>query len=566
MRVVYSLSCDDRVRPEAEYATATCLTTLGFFFDGPQLSGPGTLLSYGELSAESVERVEKGSWAVRIQHHTEMFESMVEQGSMPRIEGWALDPGRFPILGPLEVSSRGTVLVEIERSDGSRFPLVTEERIGEGGLIALNFDMVAAVFFFLSRIEETVGGVVDRFGRFPQEDVLCARGGFELAPAVNGYLDMLRKAVFGAAQRSGVSLLRKLEWPGGEDYCLSLTHDVDRLARWRGRSIIKGFLTGRAAQVVGSLLSIERDPWWKLDAIQKVERERAVRSSFFFFADKGGNRGGRYDPVAIEEVLKELVREGWEVALHGSYESMVDGDRLAGERKRLSLVLGGDVTGVRQHYLRFNIPVSVGCMEGAGFEYDASVGFSDRAGFRASICLPFRLYDLENRRPSSLLELPIAVMDGALPLAATSRQEAMVGLVDAVRDRKGLLSVIWHQRSFDESTFPGLASLYDWFLSRAAADRPYFATQREVASWWRKRGALEIVGIERSGKVFAVSFSAPRGAESVTLELCGSIRLSNARGVRAESLLDRADRFCRLRLSEMEKHAFELEFEETYER
>jgi hypothetical protein len=559
VKVCFTLSCGEAVKPEAEYAVTTCLAALGFFFTELEAGEQGVILSYGELSRESLCRIANGQWVVRIEHDPDSFVSMVERSAVPRIEGMSVNPAGLPILGRLSGKSSGAILKEAQRSDGARFPLVSEERTGKGGVLVIHFDILAGVFFFLSRIEEAIDGAVDSFGRFPQEELLCAREGFQGEPVVNGYMEILKETLLQAAARSGICLVRKLEWPGGERLCVSLTHDVDRLARWRGRSILKGLLAGRARCVIRSLIDVKRDPWWNLESIQAAERAAGVRSSFFFFADRGGSRGGRYDVLALKDELEDLVRGGWEIGLHGSYDSMVDLQRLEGERERLGQALSGQVTGVRQHYLRIKVPLSVGFMEDTGFGYDASLGFSDRVGFRASTCLPFRLYDFANRRPFRLLEIPITVMDGALPGTPDATREVMKRLLGTVSGKSGLFSLIWHQRSFTEEDFPGLGSLYGWFLEEAGNHHPYFATHEDVFNWWTKRETLGLRDTEKRGRRITASFNTPSDLPSMTLLFSRPIRLREVRGAVEEKQEDPR----RLRLQEMARPDFSLIFEEN---
>jgi hypothetical protein len=303
---------------------------------------------------------------------------------------------------------------------------------------------------------------------------------------------------------------------------------------------------------------VKRDPWWNLEAIRDVEKSAGVRSSFFFFAEKGGSRGGRYDVLAIRDELEELLRGGWEVGLHGSYESMVDVERLMREKERLCQTLGNQVTGVRQHYLRLKVPLTVGCMESAGFGYDASLGFSDRAGFRASTCFPFRLYDFEKRRPFTLLEIPFAAMDGALPETPDASRETLERLLDAARQKRGLLSVIWHQRSFDRRDFPGLGPLYDWLLREVGGDHPYFGTHEDVFRWWLKREALGLEEFEKTRGCTEASFDIPHDLLSVALRFSCPVRLREARGVACERTEDPSE----LLLREIARPGFSLVFEE----
>jgi hypothetical protein len=294
-----------------------------------------------------------------------------------------------------------------------------------------------------------------------------------------------------------------------------------------------------------------------------MERDAGVRSSFFFFAQSGGSRGGRYDSLALKETLRELAAGGWETGLHGSYESMLDQRRMTEERTRLTRALGFDVDGVRQHYLRIRVPESFRYMEGAGFKYDASVGFSDRLGFRASMCLPYRPYDPLSRKPLDLIEIPLVVMDGALPDSSEDRRRVMMELAGTIRRESGLFSILWHQRSFSEDAFPGIGSLYEWFLGRIADENACVAPHGEVFRWWQTREGVTISGLKRRNRRLSASFSIPRDTPVMTFELTGRCRVLDADGVAMERVAVSGEGHAILRLSGVRKEGFELVLEET---
>jgi peptidoglycan/xylan/chitin deacetylase (PgdA/CDA1 family) len=294
-----------------------------------------------------------------------------------------------------------------------------------------------------------------------------------------------------------------------------------------------------------------------------MEREAGIHSSFFFFAQSGGSRGGRYDSLALKEILRELARNGWETGLHGSFDSMLDQSRLAEERMRLGHALGSDVDGVRQHYLRVRVPDSFRHMEKVGFKYDASIGFSDRLGFRSSMCLPYRPYDLVDRKALDILEIPLVVMDGALPDSDDARRKAMMELAGTVRKERGLLSILWHQRSFSEDDFPGIGSLYEWFLNRIADEDACVAPHGEIFRWWQAREGLALQGLEQGDRRITASFSSPCDTPAMTFELAGRYRVLEADGAAMECIADSGEGHRAFSLSNIGKEGFELVLEEA---
>jgi hypothetical protein len=54
-----------------------------------------------------------------------------------------------------------------------------------------------------------------------------------------------------------------------------------------------------------------------------------------------------------------------------------------------------------------------GQLESAGIEFDFSVGFNSRIGFRAGCARAYRAFDLSCGRPSSVVSVPLLWMDSA---------------------------------------------------------------------------------------------------------------------------------------------------------
>jgi hypothetical protein len=84
--------------------------------------------------------------------------------------------------------------------------------------------------------------------------------------------------------------------------------------------------------------------------------------------------------------------------------------------------------------------------------YDSSVGFHDRAGFRAGTCRPFTVFDIEQRKALDLQERPLIVMDGTLWVRmGLSQPEALAAIqryAQRCRESAGTLTLLWHNSSF----------------------------------------------------------------------------------------------------------------------
>jgi hypothetical protein len=115
----------------------------------------------------------------------------------------------------------------------------------------------------------------------------------------------------------------------------------------------------------------------------------------------------------------------------------------------LEQVLGRSVVHHRNHYLRFDSTRICSQLEAAGIQYDFSVGFSQRLGFRAGCAHAYRGFDVLQSRPSGLVFVPLLFMDGLLFLG--DRAEVLRRLrsaLEAAKQVSGCVSLLFHPELF----------------------------------------------------------------------------------------------------------------------
>ena len=84
-----------------------------------------------------------------------------------------------------------------------------------------------------------------------------------------------------------------------------------------------------------------------------------------------------------------------------------------------------------------------------GIEKDFSLGYASLPGFRASICHPFKFYDLENEKETDFVIYPFQVMDTTFKHYSQSNftHEAKK-YIDLVKKYNGIFISIFHNDSF----------------------------------------------------------------------------------------------------------------------
>lgn len=281
----------------------------------------------------------------------------------------------------------------------------------------------------------------------------------------------------------------KFIWPDNKKFAVCLTHDVDRVRKtyqYVTKSRKGNYLRMRQLFEFGN-------PYWHFSTIMRIEDKFEVRSTFFFLQESKRIdllkprewvlSGGKYKfkDKNVSEIIQILDRNGWEIGLHGSYESCKHEDLLREEKEALEQVLGAEVIGIRQHYLNLEIPRTWRIQRKVGFLYGASFGFRDKIGFRDDRYLPFHPFD------NSFLEIPLALMDGAL-FSNCDGEDAIWGeclnLIRTAERQRGLLTVLWHQRVFNEDEFPGWSNVYTKILKECMERGAYFGTCKDICDLW----------------------------------------------------------------------------------
>ena len=396
-----------------------------------------------------------------------------------------IDGNRTPLLETPETLDAGDsrVLATFQAGD-TAYPCVTIN----GGNLVIGFDIFSEIGYWLA------GYVEPALDKQPIDIEALIR-----IPVVDILEEFLLNSLQFVFREKGSKLVAKPAWPEAKQFVLCLTHDVDRVYKTFQYlpSAIKhlraGNLSGLARQAKSFLSEHGKtNPYWNFNRIMELENELEVKSTFFFL-DESGNVSlfnpkswilfaGRYniDNPEIMEMIKELQRNGFELGTHGSYHSYKDAELLKREKRKLGGILNEDVSGIRQHYLNFDSKATFKIQESAGFKYDSTLGFSQYIGFRRGTCYPFYPL-LDNGQQASLLEIPLVIMDSAL--AGRNPFEDCVEIMQTVKRYGGVLTLLWHQRSFNDEEFPGMADLYRRLIEEAGAQGAWITNARGVWQW-----------------------------------------------------------------------------------
>jgi peptidoglycan/xylan/chitin deacetylase (PgdA/CDA1 family) len=348
--------------------------------------------------------------------------------------------------------------------DGSGIEVIDDTTV-------LTVDVFGTALFGVTRYEELVDSTRDAHGRFPATASLAWQGGFLDRPIVDEYVELLSTTMHSL-------------WPDlptrSSTFQLRLTHDVDQ--PWSalgqpwgriGKSLAADVFARRDLGLAARRLlavadsrrgQVDADPLNRFDLFMDVAERFDQRATFFFLAAaRPGDVDFRYrlsDP-AFAPLLRRIADRGHEIGLHGSYAShgsarhiqeelatLVEACQAAGVRQ--------PITSARQHFLRFEAPGTWRLLEATGITVDWSLGYADRAGFRAGTGRSFPVFDLRSRRRLGIREQPLLVMDTTLVeyehLSIPQMERRIQLLVDACRNHGGDAVLLYHN-----NTLPGRA-------------------------------------------------------------------------------------------------------------
>ncbi len=393
-----------------------------------------------------------------------------------------------------------------------------EARVGDGEVFLDRAALLAA--------GQLAGGVAeqgsearDRHERVPPgANPLVAAGQFR-EPLVSQVGARLRKAVERAAGRRPLRTVAP--WPDGRRWAVVLTHDLDLVAGWPSYTLLRAAeLAGRlrpvqAARVLLSgLAALGRDPVWQaIRELLEVERELGVRSTWFvicgtptFATMRVGDVTYTPESPAVRRILGAVAEAGHEIALHGSFETLLDAGRFTAQRQRLTAITGREAAGVRQHFLRMRPGITHRAMATAGFSYDATWGFPDRNGFRLGVADVVPGWDAERQAPSGLSEVPLVWMDRALSKYAGVEQpdrwvDDALALARACRDVNGAWVGLWHPNLTPALGFPGAPRAFRRLVEVLLGGLPWADRADRLVAWREARRGLRAVRVAPDGRV-----------------------------------------------------------------
>ncbi len=336
------------------------------------------------------------------------------------------------------------------------------------------FDPFAASFYLLSRYEEYLPFMKDKYGRFPAGESLAFAHGFLEKPLVDIWArDMGKKLM-----ETFPDLLIQYT-----SYKFVPTIDVDAAFAYKHKGTLRtigGYLKNlrdfdmadlkRRTRV---LFGKEKDPFDTFDYIFDLHKRNNLKSIFFIlFADYGTNDKNTPTYNRAFKELAAYISDNAEVGIHPSFTSNFIPSKLKKELRTLTNTVHQEIVKSRQHFLILHMPSTYRNLLNMGIIDDFSMGYAAEVGFRASTANSFLFYDLEMEYTTSLRIHPFAVMEGTLrdykKLSIEDSLAKYQSIIDEVRMVGGTYISIWHNESLsNKNRWVGWNKLYEKMIEYA---------------------------------------------------------------------------------------------------
>jgi len=332
-------------------------------------------------------------------------------------------------------------------------------------------DIFGSCFFMLSRMEEVITQERDDHGRFSAESSVAYKNGFLDRPVVDEYVEMLWNMLLFLDP----SLKRGIQKAKNFVTC-DLDIPFDPIRRSLKRTILKSaadlvlrksvkelFVTWR--NYVSHLAGIYQYDKYResIDWIMDENEDVGNKVAFYFITKKTSNRDDSFDFSSKEvvELLRCIRSRGHEIGLHPGYNCFDNKKnfKASANNFRKGLALAGikqDIMGGRMHYLRWDVFQTPQLWEAEGFNYDSTLSYADRAGFRCGTSKEFTMFDLVNCKPLALKQRPLINMECTI---ISSRYENLAYSEKAIqhfrhfkkltRKYNGSYTILWHNSHFD---------------------------------------------------------------------------------------------------------------------
>ncbi|NVN92180.1 MAG: hypothetical protein HXX11_16475 [Desulfuromonadales bacterium] len=380
--------------------------------------------------------------------------------------------------------------------------------------VDLSNDLAERIFESLTLARELVEPGVDSVCNWTREKGSLA----ELDESKTAWIDRELRSLAAVICPEADNAKHRTVWPENKPFALCLTHDVDFVTNLANATKLYRRLSRLAIadgprylpllQAAGSLIRLvtcigKSDSLGHYEDWMKLEEKYGFKSTFYFFSFPGENLSV-YDcdyklndsvtfdgiKMSVSEMMRTIDSAGWEIGLHGSYNSSENSFLLSEQKAALEHIIQKEIISNRNHYLKFNALVTPQIQAEVGIRNDSTQGFNRFAGFRAGTSFPYWCWNHREGKSLPLLEIPMALMDVALFRNNSTQQDADKALATSIRTMDevesvgGCLTLNWHPNYLNNDVY---WQSYVTLLQEASRRNAWGCSAGELYNWWTER-------------------------------------------------------------------------------
>ena len=322
--------------------------------------------------------------------------------------------------------------------------------------LEIPFDIFSASFYLVTRYEEYLPHLRDKYDRYEAESSIAYQHGFLHLPLINYWAEELKTIL----HTKFPALQFKVH-----KYKYISTIDIDNAFAFKQKGVMRtvggygrafvNFFWKDASERTRVLLGKMQDPYDTYDLQLDIQKKYNLKVIYFFLlGDYGVNdKNLPSNNKKFQSLIKHL-NDYAEVGIHPSFGSNNNPVQVKKEINRLSTIVHRNITKSRQHFLKLNFPATYKTLIDNGITDDYTMGYATQIGFRASICTPFYWYDLDTEIETHLQVHPFPVMEATLKFYMKVKPENVVEtvkpLIEEVKKMNGTMITLWHNETLSD--------------------------------------------------------------------------------------------------------------------
>ncbi|HWY10516.1 MAG TPA: polysaccharide deacetylase family protein [Bacteroidia bacterium] len=338
----------------------------------------------------------------------------------------------------------------------------------------LQFDILAASFWLLTRYEEYLPFKQDKYNRFDVKNSLAFQYDFIEVPLVNLWIEQFKKLLI-------------IKFPGlkfkQHKFSYISTIDIDNAYKFKYKGVmreaggyLKSIVTRNFQEIkerTAVILNKKPDPFDSYDFLLETQRKNNLNVLYFFLlGDYGVNDKNHPANNKDFKILIKHLADYAKIGIHPSYKSNYNLKQLKIEVNRLANITHADVKNSRQHFAILKFPETYLALLQAGITADYSMGYGNYNGFRASFCIPYNWYDLDSEQETPLIIHPFCIIETTLRFTNKATGETAMQfakpIIDEVQKYNGELVTIIHNDTMGSvSEWKGWKEVYENIVKEA---------------------------------------------------------------------------------------------------